>query len=205
MTTLLDTAVQLSPPNGLRPLTCLTIFGLLATSGLRISEALNLTRADADLKSGVLNIQEGKFHKSRLVPLHQTTVDKLIWYAINRDEKLLKPTSDRFFLRDDGQPANQPGLLYALQALCHQLNWSPRGDHLHHRLHDFRHTAHTFIVHSLLRFYQHNIDIDRAILSLSTYVGHARVSDTYWYFTGVPELMSIVAQRFQHYAQETHQ
>jgi hypothetical protein len=57
-------------------------------------------------------------------------------------------------------------------------------------------------VHSLLRFYQQGVDVDHAVLALSTYVGHARVSDTYWYFTGIPELMAIAAERFHRYAQE---
>jgi len=50
-----------------------------------------------------------------------------------------------------------------------------------------------------LSFYEQGIDIDRAVLALSTYVGHAKVSDTYWYFTGIPELMSIAAERFHRY------
>jgi hypothetical protein len=43
-------------------------------------------------------------------------------------------------------------------------------------------------------------DIDNAMLALSTYVGHAKVSDTYWYLTGVPELMAMAGQRFEMFA-----
>ena len=50
-------------------------------------------------------------------------------------------------------------------------------------------------------FYEQGIDVGRAVLALSTYVGHAKVSDTYWYFTGIPELMAIAAERFQKYTQ----
>lgn len=53
----------------------------------------------------------------------------------------------------------------------------------------------------MLRFYEQGVDIDRAILALSTYVGHAKVSDTYWYVTGIPELMAIAAERFHLYMQ----
>jgi integrase/recombinase XerD len=69
----------------------------------------------------------------------------------------------------------------------------PRDDYPRHRLHDMRHT---FIVRSMLRFYKLGVDIDSAVLALSTYVGHAKVSDTYWYITRVPELMAIAAERF---------
>ena len=79
-----------------------------------------------------------------------------------------------------------------------QLGWQPRGDYPHHRLHDLRHT---FVVRATLRFYQQGIDVDRAVLALSTYIGHAKVSDTYWYFTGIPELMAIAAERFERYAE----
>ena len=109
-----------------------------------------------------------------------------------------RPVCDRFFLRDDGHATNQSTVRYALHTLCRQLGWQPRGDYSHHRLHDLRHS---YIVRSTLRFYEQGIDIDRAILTLSTYVGHAKVSNTYWYLTGIPELMDTAAERFQRYAQ----
>ncbi len=195
---LLEVTHGLVPKEGLRPATCRCVFGLLATTGLRISEALNLTTADVDLRSGVLLIREAKFHQQRLVPLHPSVTDSLHAYARRRDWFVPRPRCDRFFLRDNGSGANQSGILYALQTLCQQLRWQPRGDYPRHRLHDLRHT---FIVRSILRFYEQGVDIDRAILALSTYVGHAKVSDTYWYVTGIPELMAIAAERFHLYIQ----
>jgi integrase len=170
----------------------------LAATGLRISEAILLTRADVDLDAGVLLIREAKFHQQRLVPMHPSVTESLRAYARRRDQLVPGTTCDRFFLRDDGSSANQAGMLYALQTLCQQLGWQPRGDYPYHRLHDMRHT---FIVRSTLRFYEQGIDVDHAVLALSTYVGHAKVSDTYWYFTGIPELMSIAAERFERYVQ----
>ena len=169
---------------------------MLAASGLRISEALALTSDDVDLAAGVLCIREAKFHRQRLVPLHPSVTESLIAYVQRRDRLVHQPACDRFFLRDDGHSANQSGILYALQTLCRQLGWQPRGDYSHHRLHDLRHT---FIVRSTLRFYEQGIDVDRAVLALSTYVGHAKVTDTYGYFTGIPELMAIAADRFHRY------
>lgn len=119
-------------------------------------------------------------------------------YATLRDRLVSRPVSDRFFVRDDGKAANQAGLLYALQTLCCKLGWRPRGDYPHHRLHDLRHT---FIVRSTLRSYERGINPDRAVAALATYVGHAKVSDTYWYFTGIPELMAIAGERFHRYVQ----
>jgi integrase len=195
---LLEATSHLAPEHGLRPATCRCVFGLLASSGLRISEALTLTRDDVNLATGILCIRESKFHKQRLVPLHPSVTASMVTYAGWRDQLVTRPACDRFFLRDDGRPSSQPGMLYALQTLCQQLGWQPRGDYPRHRLHDLRHT---FIVRSTLRFYEQGIDVDRAVLILSNYVGHAKVSDTYWYFTGIPELMAIAAERFHHYTQ----
>lgn len=195
---LLEASHGLTPAEGLRSATCRCVFGLLAATGLRISEALNLTMADVDLRDGILRIREAKFHQQRLVPLHPSVTSALHAYARRRNRLLLRPCCDRFFLRDDGSGANQSNIRYALQTLCKQLGWRPRGDYPRHRLHDMRHT---FIVRSMLRFYEQGVDIDSAILALSTYVGHAKVSDTYWYVTGIPELMEIAAERFHLYMQ----
>jgi integrase len=70
-------ASKLGPAKGLRPHTYVTLFGLLASTGLRISEALRLTRNDVDWKVGVLMVKASKFKKSRLVPLHHTTTEAL--------------------------------------------------------------------------------------------------------------------------------
>jgi len=43
-------------------------------------------------------------------------------------------------------------------------------------------------------------DIDQAMLALSTYLGHAKISNTYWYLTGVPELMALAGSKFERFA-----
>ena len=196
---LLEASKLLTPRDGLRPATCRTIFGLLASTGLRISEAINLRRPDFDSKLHVLRIKEAKFHKERLVCLHSTVIEALQAYEKLRDDVVPRPATDHFFLLDNGKSANGRQINYALRWLCHKMGWTPRGDHKHHRLHDFRHT---FIVRNVLRAYENGIDADHAVLALSAYVGHARVTDTYWYFTGIPELMGVAAERFRVYAQE---
>jgi site-specific recombinase XerD len=146
LSALLDAAKGLAPEQGLRPATCRCVIGLLAASGLRISEALMLTHADVGLDVGVLDIQEAKFHRQRLVALHPSVTESLSAYVRLRDRLVPRPASDRFFLRDDGHCANQSGILYALQTLCQQLGWQPRGDYPHHRLHDLRHYSGSSII-----------------------------------------------------------
>jgi integrase/recombinase XerD len=196
---LLEATKLLSPIEGLRPATCKAVFGLLAATGLRISEAVNLHRMDVDLTSDLLHIREAKFHKDRWVPVHPSVTEALRSYETLRDRIVLSPRTAHFFLLDNGEPATRRGINYALGALCKHLGWQPRGDYSRHRLHDFRHT---FIVRSVLHSYQAGIAPDQAVASISMYVGHAKVTDTYWYFTATPELMSIAARRFQKYFQE---
>jgi len=86
------------------------------------------------------------------------------------------------------------------QQLREQLGWVNRGSHAAVRVHDLRHR---FIVTRLLRWHAQGVDIDQAMLALSTYVGHAKVTNTYWYLSGVPELMGLAAERFVPPLQET--
>ena len=73
---LLDAALELKP-DGLRPLTYVTLFGLLAATGLRLSEALGLERADLNLADPSIKVRQTKFKKSRLVPIHVSTAKAL--------------------------------------------------------------------------------------------------------------------------------
>lgn len=76
---------------------------------------------------------------------------------------------------------------------------TPRGSYPHVRIHDLRHT---FICRRLERWQADGCDIDNAIAALSTYVGHTKVSDTYWYMTGIPDLMAIAGSRFEGFVLE---
>jgi integrase/recombinase XerD len=99
---------RLRPADGLRPMTYRTIYGLLASCGLRIGEAIRLTRTDVDLDCGVLAISNTKRHKSRFVPLPSSAVCALESYAHQRDRRVLLPQSNHFFRWTMGNP--RPGL-----------------------------------------------------------------------------------------------
>jgi integrase/recombinase XerD len=53
------------------------------------------------------------------------------------------------------------------------------------RLHDFRYR---FAIQAMLRWYREGEEVSRKLPVLSTYLGHAHVSSTYWYLSGNPEL-----------------
>ncbi|NGO90697.1 MAG: tyrosine-type recombinase/integrase [Halomonas sp.] len=192
---LLVACADLHPPGGLRGISCATLFGLIASTGLRTSEAIGLQRPDVDLDRGLLHIQNAKFGKSRWVPLHPTTTQALQHYVKQRDRDPLATTTDAFFVFDYGQPATKKGLQYAFKLLRQRLQWQSRGGHPEPRIYDLRHT---FACHNLERWYAQDLDIDCHILALSTYLGHAKITDTYWYLTATPVLLAKAAQRLDH-------
>ncbi|MFM0047282.1 tyrosine-type recombinase/integrase [Paraburkholderia sediminicola] len=196
---LLEAAARLRPSDGLRPATYCTLFGLIAATGMRISEVLRLGRADVMFERGVLIVRQSKYRKSRLVPLHTTTVAALQRYAQLRDQFLPLATDENFFLSSWGRALNIWNAEETFCILRRQLGWIARGNYPAPRIHDLRHT---FITNCLVRWYRHQINVDNAIVSLSTYVGHVRATDTYWYVSAVPELMALVSQRFERYARE---
>lgn len=191
---LLRAASDLGPSGGLRARTYVTLFGLLVTSGLRISEALHLGRDDVDLRGGVLTVVRTKFRKSRLVPLHSSVARALAEYAQRRDCRHPQPVARTFFVNDRGAPLGVSGVYSTFGALRRQIGWTKDRERRRPRLHDMRHTM---AVRTLLRWYQEGADVDHKILALATYLGHVEIADTYWYLTAVPELMELAAARFQ--------
>jgi integrase len=197
LSALLATARRLPPSTGLRPHTYTTLFGLLACTGLRLAEALKLNRSDVDWQRGLLTIRETKFRKSRLVPLHASTTKALRAYADQRDGFHPVSQADAFFVSSRGTRLCHPTVRGTFATLRTQLSWSAKSSGRGPRIHDLRHA---FACRRLLRWYEQGVDVDHAIAALSTYLGHADVNHTYWYLTGVPELLELVASRFGRFA-----
>jgi integrase len=192
---LLARSSRLLPRRGLRPRTYVTLFSLLVSTGLRLSEACRLQLDDVDLADGVITVRQGKFRKARLVPLHPTMTQALNCYATERDVAL-----SGCFFRTDHAPALKPDTVQkTFSRLRTRLGWTAQGRARLPRVHDLRHT---FAVRRLLRWHAAGVDLDRKMLALSTYLGHAKPSHTYWYLEAVPELMAITAERFEHFARQ---
>ena len=108
ITVLLAAAEALRPP--LLAVTCRTLFGLLAVTGLRVGEAIALDREDVDLVRRLLTVRQTKFNKSRLLPLHPSTNDALATYTQQRDRFCPKPKAASFLSRplELGCPITSP-------------------------------------------------------------------------------------------------
>jgi integrase len=191
---LLAAAKSLSPASGLRPWTYHCLFGLLAVSGLRISEAIKLERQDVDFYQGVLTIRQTKFNKNRLIPLHTSTRDVLSEYAEHRDRLVPNPSSSCFLLNDCGRCLERSAVRRTFYDLSRQIGLRGPADHTGPRIHDFRHR---FALNTLIQWYRAGEDIERRLPVLSTFLGHAHVADTYWYLSIHPELMGLAAERLE--------
>lgn len=193
---LLNSCLEFKSPDGLRPATYYTLFGLIAATGLRISEALNLKMTDVNLNSGILTIRETKFKKSRLVPLHRTVVKVLKKYRSIKDKLKPMPLADTFFISDKETPLIYSTVRHTYSRIIKKLQWKPGPSGLHPRIHDLRHT---FACKRLLTWHKKGLDVNNRIAGLSVYMGHAKVSDTYWYLTGIPKLMRILSNKFENF------
>ena len=191
---LLAAAKSLSPASGLRPWTYHCLFGLLAVSGLRISEVIKLERQDVDFYQGVLTIRQTKFNKNRLIPLHISTRDVLSEYAEHRDRLVPNPSSSCFLLNDCGRCLERSAVRRTFYDLSRQIGLRGPTDHTGPRIHDFRHR---FALNTLIQWYRAGEDIERRLPVLSTFLGHAHVADTYWYLSIHPELMGLATSRLE--------
>ena len=199
MADLLRAAAQLRPRGGLRPQTYVTLFSLLASTGLRVSEARRLSCRDVDLEQALLTVRESKFRKSRLVPLHASAVEPLRIYAARRDRCRSAPRSDFFFRTEYAPHLTLNAVETEFWRMRKVLGWTANGRARLPRIHDARHT---FAARRLLRWHEEGADVERKLAVLATYLGHDGVTQTYWYLSAVPELMALTARRFERFARK---
>lgn len=192
---LLVATSQLPPRGSLRPDTYRTLIGLLASTGMRISEAIRLDIDDVDLVKGILQIRESKFRKSRLVPVHDTTRCALIAYREACNKAFPKIASTAFFISQRRKRLYYGTVVWSFLT-CARLAGVRMPTGKGPRLHDFRHT---FAVRRVLEWYRAGVDVQAMLPSLATYLGHAHFEDTTYYLTAGAEILTVAAQRFEQY------
>lgn len=189
---ILDAAAKLRTQTAspLRPEMYVMLFGLLAATGLRVSEALNLKFGDL-LPDGVLRISESKFGKTRLVPLHGTVVAALCRYLEAR--RRWAATDDHVFLSVAAQLLPYRTVHSTFRRILLLAGIAPRRGRWP-RIHDLRHS---FATRVLEQCGTQRLDVGRHFVALSTYLGHAQIDSTYWYLQATPKLMSDMADAAQ--------
>lgn len=194
---LVTAASHLPPPGSLRPATYSTLFALLACTGIRISEAINLRLCDVAPEG--LFIRQTKFNKSRWLPLHPTAVAGLQRYLVRRRREA--GGDDHFFVSLYGGRLHHCNVHTTFHQLLQSLGFHALAGRPKPHLHDLRHT---FAVRALESCHQDRDHVAKHMLALSTYLGHAHVAHTYWYLDATPQLMGDITAACQAYVQGAH-
>jgi len=195
ITRLMAEAARLKSSNGMKALTMETLIGLLAATGLRPGEAAALDQADVNLEAQLLTVRQSKFGKSRLVPIHSSTVAALKRYALERDRIFRHPSSSLFLVSERGKALDMGTVrrwLCKISRACglrreakgHRCGRGPR-------LQDLRHT---FATRRLVEWYKTGCNVAVQMPKLATYLGHSSVGCTYWYIEAVPELLQLATE-----------
>jgi integrase len=179
----------------LRRATYQTLIGALATTGARIGELIGLDRDDLDRSGGCLVVRHAKFGDTRLLPLHETTLDALGSYARLRDQHWPRPKTAAFFVSTAGTRLAYGNVATTFRHLVRVAGLQPRSGRCRPRIHDFRHRM---VVVSLTEWYRAGVDVAARLPALSTYLGHSSPSFTYWYVSSAPELLGLAADRVDH-------
>jgi integrase len=183
---LMAAAASLGPTGTIRPLTYFTLFGLLAATGMRISEALALRLGDVT-EDGLI-ITNTKFKKSRLIPIHTSTRAAIDRYLSARLPVMADTVA--LFVSNAGTPPRYDTVSALFRQISRKIGLRGAPGQPGPRIHDLRHS---FAVRSLEQCPCNDDAVSRHVLALSTYLGHAHVGDTYWYLQATPGLMAQIA------------
>jgi integrase/recombinase XerD len=183
---LMEAAKRLRESYPLRRQVYATMIGLIAATGLRISEALNLRLHDV-LPGGILQIRKTKFGKSRLIPLHPTAATALDCYL--EDRRRLAVTDDHVFLSAGNLRIHISTAWYTFDRIRKLAAFAPTQSR-RPRIHDLRHT---FATRALEKCSTQREAVARHFVALSTYMGHTDIAHTFWYLEATPELLAGIA------------
>ena len=197
ISSLINEAGNLFCPDGIRSCTVAVAIGLLRSTGLRVSELTLLKIKDVRLTDGYLFINSSKFKKDRIVPLHQTAIAVLEEYNGFIVKKLGKRDEDSyFFVSSYGRRFNARAFEYAFAlirtALYPLAVAKPNARNA--RLYDIRHT---FACETIRQWLENGENVNQKIYLLSTYMGHVKPEDTYWYLSATPKLLDVSCNLYE--------
>jgi site-specific recombinase XerD len=198
---LLAEAANMRPRGSLRGHARQVLLGLLASTGLRVGEALRLRTHDVhfDATPPHLVVKMTKFGKSRLVPMHATTVAQLSDYAAHR-QRVCGGDETSIFLISEAGPLSYQTIRAWLRRVTQRLEITAKDGARRPCLHSLRHG---FAVARVVAWQEAGIDVRSWMPHLSTYLGHVSPAESYWYLTATPELLSGAADAFALYASQS--
>jgi integrase len=170
------------------------LIALLAVTGVRVGEAIGLDRGDLDATNGILTIRNGKFGKSRELPLHPSSANALTDYLRRTDQPPRQRNTSAFFVSTAGTRLLYTNVQNTFHRLVRRAGLTPRSAACRPRLHDLRHG---FAIRTLLDAYCDGGDPAARLALLSTYLGHVDPGKTYWYLSAAPELLLLAGGRLE--------
>lgn len=191
---LMEECNHLYSPDGIRSYTIKVVIGLLWSTGMRPSEPVSLLIEDVDFKNKMLHIRMTKFSKERYIPIHES-VSKQLYKYIHWIEKKIgaRSLADPFFYTTGGRSLTESSLSYAFKLVRPEINATTLG-YPYVRLYDFRHT---FACNTILKWNRLGEDVNAKLHVLSTYLGHVRPEDTFWYLSATPELLKLSCSKYE--------
>jgi integrase/recombinase XerD len=186
---LLEAADELRP--AIRGATFHTLVALMSATGIRTGEAIGLDLTDFDALAGTLTVT-GKFGKTRMLPLHETVTTGLGQYLLVRADHLGAAGCPALLITTTRTRLSPTTVHATFRQLSDRAGLRPVSSACRPRLHDLRHT---FAVNTMLDAYRNGGDPATVLPVLSTWLGHAEPSHTYWYLTGTAELLAAAADR----------
>ncbi len=180
-------------PDSLMSATYATLLGLLAATGMRVSEPLALDEQDIDWHRSLVKVRSSKFGKSRDVPVHCSTIIALHHYRRTRDRLCPRRRASSFFVSHAGKQVLHQNFHHVFLRLVRLARVGERSVR-RPRLHDLRHT---FALKTVSDWYRKNVDVEQRLPYLSTYLGHVNPSTTYWYLTATPELLALASKKLE--------
>ena len=168
---LFSAASDLAPSGGLRSATTMTLIGLLYTTGMRIGEAQALDVGDLDVDERIITVRRGKFGKSRLLPVRDSTIRALQRYLVHPRRRVATEDSFPVFVSGRRHRLVHGIAIKNFRAACRLAAIAPP----YPRLHDLRHS---FAVGRVASWYDQGRDVDALLPILSTYLGHVSVENT---------------------------
>jgi integrase len=194
---LLDAAHTFPSHNAsLRPIVLHAMLTLAYCAGLRVGEIVSLTLRDLDLDSGLLEIRDTKFFKSRRLPLSPSAIEVLSTYLEARAAAGAPATPEAPLW---WSPRRRCGYSYStteklLIRVLRRAGLKPARGRRGPRIHDVRHT---FVAHRMMQWYRNGVDPQSRLPYLATYLGHKDIRSTLVYLNITPELLQQASERYR--------
>ena len=192
---LMSCARSLKSPDGLRGEGLAFLLGLMRSCGLRIGEALGVCDADFHESELGLDVRESKFGTSRTIAVQPDVMQHVRGYQELRDSALRGRAPGKTIVSAGGKPLTGD----SAEGMFSEIRWAllPRGASFEGRMPRLHDARHTFATATILRWHDEGVDVNAMIPYLSAYLSHKKLSDAYWYLTGVPQLLDAAAESFR--------